>query len=82
MLEAHGHVGEARAQVAREALGEVHRAVLAAGTAERDAQVLEPALAEVGLAQRFIETFKKFEAGCPPEVAAAGPKLEEPAARK
>ena len=26
------------------------------------------------LAQRFIENFKKFEAGCPPEVIAAGPK--------
>jgi phosphoenolpyruvate carboxykinase (ATP) len=26
------------------------------------------------LAARFIENFKKFEAGCPPEVCAAGPK--------
>jgi phosphoenolpyruvate carboxykinase (ATP) len=26
------------------------------------------------LASRFIENFKKFEAGCPPEVRAAGPK--------
>ncbi len=26
------------------------------------------------LASRFIENFKKFEAGCPPEVIAAGPK--------
>jgi phosphoenolpyruvate carboxykinase (ATP) len=26
------------------------------------------------LAQRFIENFKKFESGCPPEVVAAGPK--------
>jgi len=26
------------------------------------------------LAQRFIENFKKFESGCPPEVLAAGPK--------
>ena len=26
------------------------------------------------LAARFIENFKKFEAGCPPEVIAAGPK--------
>ncbi len=34
------------------------------------------------LAQRFIENFKKFEAGCPPEVTAAGPKLEETAAKR
>jgi phosphoenolpyruvate carboxykinase (ATP) len=27
------------------------------------------------LAARFIENFKKFEEGCPPEVIAAGPKL-------
>ncbi len=27
------------------------------------------------LASRFIENFRKFESGCPPEVAAAGPKL-------
>jgi phosphoenolpyruvate carboxykinase (ATP) len=27
------------------------------------------------LASRFIENFKKFEAGCPPEVIKAGPKL-------
>ncbi len=27
------------------------------------------------LAQRFIENFKKFEEGCPPEVIAAGPKV-------
>jgi phosphoenolpyruvate carboxykinase (ATP) len=27
------------------------------------------------LASRFIENFKKFEAGCPPEVAKAGPKV-------
>ncbi len=27
------------------------------------------------LAQRFVENFKKFEAGCPPEVAKAGPKI-------
>jgi phosphoenolpyruvate carboxykinase (ATP) len=27
------------------------------------------------LASRFIENFKKFEAGCPPEVVKAGPKL-------
>jgi phosphoenolpyruvate carboxykinase (ATP) len=26
------------------------------------------------LAQRFVENFKKFESGCPPEVIAAGPK--------
>lgn len=26
------------------------------------------------LASRYIENFKKFEAGCPPEVRAAGPK--------
>jgi hypothetical protein len=26
------------------------------------------------LAARFIENFKKYEAGCPPEVIAAGPK--------
>ena len=26
------------------------------------------------LASRFVENFKKFEAGCPPEVIAAGPK--------
>ena len=34
------------------------------------------------LAQRFIENFKKFEAGCPPEVVAAGPKLEEAVAKR
>jgi len=34
------------------------------------------------LAQRFIENFKKFEAGCPPEVVAAGPKLEEAVSRR
>jgi phosphoenolpyruvate carboxykinase (ATP) len=34
------------------------------------------------LAQRFVENFKKFEAGCPPEVVAAGPKLEEAAATR
>jgi phosphoenolpyruvate carboxykinase (ATP) len=28
------------------------------------------------LAARFIENFKKFEEGCPPEVVAAGPRLE------
>lgn len=28
------------------------------------------------LAARFIENFKKFEDGCPPEVIAAGPKKE------
>jgi phosphoenolpyruvate carboxykinase (ATP) len=27
-----------------------------------------------GLASRFIDNFKKFESGCPPEVRAAGPK--------
>ncbi|MCL5268764.1 MAG: phosphoenolpyruvate carboxykinase (ATP) [Bacteroidetes bacterium] len=27
------------------------------------------------LARRFVENFKKFEAGCPPEVAKAGPKI-------
>jgi phosphoenolpyruvate carboxykinase (ATP) len=27
------------------------------------------------LASRFIENFKKFESGCPPEVAKAGPKV-------
>jgi phosphoenolpyruvate carboxykinase (ATP) len=27
------------------------------------------------LASRFVENFKKFEAGCPPEVISAGPKL-------
>jgi phosphoenolpyruvate carboxykinase (ATP) len=27
------------------------------------------------LASRFIENFRKFEAGCPPETTAAGPKL-------
>jgi phosphoenolpyruvate carboxykinase (ATP) len=27
------------------------------------------------LAQRFIENFKKFQDGCPPEVCAAGPKV-------
>jgi phosphoenolpyruvate carboxykinase (ATP) len=27
------------------------------------------------LASRFIENFKKFESGCPPEVAKAGPKI-------
>jgi phosphoenolpyruvate carboxykinase (ATP) len=27
------------------------------------------------LATRFIENFKKYEAGCPPEVVKAGPKL-------
>jgi len=27
------------------------------------------------LASRFIENFKKFESGCPPEVISAGPKL-------
>jgi len=27
------------------------------------------------LASRFVENFRKFETGCPPEVAAAGPKL-------
>jgi phosphoenolpyruvate carboxykinase (ATP) len=32
------------------------------------------------LAARFIDNFKKFEAGCAPEVIAAGPRLrEEPA---
>uniref|UniRef100_A0A832MMX4 Phosphoenolpyruvate carboxykinase (ATP) n=1 Tax=Eiseniibacteriota bacterium TaxID=2212470 RepID=A0A832MMX4_UNCEI len=34
------------------------------------------------LAQRFVENFRKFEAGTPPEVVAAGPKLEETAARR
>ncbi len=34
------------------------------------------------LAQRFIENFKKFEAGCPPEVVAAGPKVEETVAKR
>jgi phosphoenolpyruvate carboxykinase (ATP) len=28
------------------------------------------------LASRFIENFKKFEEGCPPEVIAAGPKIQ------
>jgi phosphoenolpyruvate carboxykinase (ATP) len=28
-----------------------------------------------GLASRFIDNFKKFEADCPPEVIAAGPKI-------
>jgi phosphoenolpyruvate carboxykinase (ATP) len=27
------------------------------------------------LASRFIENFKKFESGCPPEIIAAGPKI-------
>ena len=27
------------------------------------------------LAARFIENFKKFESGCPPEVIKAGPKV-------
>jgi phosphoenolpyruvate carboxykinase (ATP) len=27
------------------------------------------------LAARFIDTFKKFAADCPPEIQAAGPKL-------
>jgi phosphoenolpyruvate carboxykinase (ATP) len=27
------------------------------------------------LASRFVENFKKFEEGCPPEVVKAGPKL-------
>jgi phosphoenolpyruvate carboxykinase (ATP) len=27
------------------------------------------------LAARFIENFKKFETGCPPEVIKAGPKI-------
>jgi phosphoenolpyruvate carboxykinase (ATP) len=31
------------------------------------------------LAGRFIDNFKKFESGCPPEVIAAGPKLTEEA---
>jgi ATP-dependent phosphoenolpyruvate carboxykinase len=26
------------------------------------------------LASRFIENFKKFEAGCPPEIRAASPR--------
>jgi phosphoenolpyruvate carboxykinase (ATP) len=34
------------------------------------------------LAQRFVENFKKFEAGTPAEVIAAGPRLEEPAAKR
>jgi phosphoenolpyruvate carboxykinase (ATP) len=34
------------------------------------------------LAQRFLENFKKFEAGTPPEVVAAGPRLEEPATKR
>jgi phosphoenolpyruvate carboxykinase (ATP) len=29
------------------------------------------------LAGRFIDNFKKFEAGCSPEVVAAGPRLTE-----
>ena len=28
-----------------------------------------------GLASRFIDNFKKFEDGCPPEIMAAGPKI-------
>ena len=28
-----------------------------------------------GLASRFIDNFKKFEEGCPPEILAAGPKM-------
>jgi phosphoenolpyruvate carboxykinase (ATP) len=28
------------------------------------------------LAARFIENFKKYEEGCPPEVVKAGPKLK------
>jgi hypothetical protein len=27
------------------------------------------------LAGRFVENFRKFESGCPPEVVAAGPRL-------
>jgi len=27
------------------------------------------------LAARFIENFKKFEEGCPPDVSGAGPKI-------
>jgi phosphoenolpyruvate carboxykinase (ATP) len=34
------------------------------------------------LAQRFLENFKKFEVGTPPEVVAAGPRLEEPIAKR
>lgn len=29
------------------------------------------------LASRFVENFKKFESGCPPEVIKAGPKLQK-----
>ena len=30
---------------------------------------------EIALAARFVENFKKFETGCPPEVIKAGPKV-------
>jgi phosphoenolpyruvate carboxykinase (ATP) len=53
--------------------GEVPPSVLSPGESWPDKQVYMQKYKQ--LASRFVENFKKFQAGCPPEIVQAGPRV-------